>query len=320
MKARLYTLLLILASITMSVSAQDVIGHSTKKCSKCGKPVASCPYKGNHPVEKCKTCGKALSSCQYRGNHPVARCSECGKTISSCPYSGRHPKKASYISVNGYSTYDVSAASSGQTVSIRVSTDGESWSTWGVPSWCYITNKTSSGFTLNVQANNGSSSRSDYMTVNSDGKSARINITQKASSSSSSSSSSAKPTAQIKSVTVDHNQMRDGVKSMVIHVKFDIQNAKGHKCAAIAYFHYANGNKLMDTNGQYKAADGQCSARTDCNPGYDNTTYSNLEVIMPNSEIESSGSGVELKFKVEIYDFDTKQFVEEEAKWFEFTK
>ncbi len=126
--------------------------------------------------------------------------------------------------------------------------------------------------------------------------------------------------AQINDVTVEHNQMRDGVKSMVIHVKFDIQNALGHECAALAYYFYEDGSDVVDTNGKYKAADGQCTAREDFKPGYERTTYNDLEVVMPNAEIESSGSGVSLKFKLQIYDFTIGEFVEEESYWFEFEK
>ncbi|MBQ8462059.1 MAG: hypothetical protein IJ543_06575 [Bacteroidales bacterium] len=118
-------------------------------------------------------------------------------------------------------------------------------------------------------------------------------------------------TATIKEVTVDHNVYQDGNKGMKIHVKFDIQNCKDDACRAIAYFYYANGTAIKDTNGLYKDASGNVSAGVDFKPGYDDTVYSDLIIFMPYSEIHSTTrtGTVEMYFDTKLYDFTSKEFI-----------
>lgn len=118
-------------------------------------------------------------------------------------------------------------------------------------------------------------------------------------------------TATIKEVTVDHNVYQDGNKGMKIHVKFEILNCKDDACRAIAYFYYANGTAIKDTNGQYKDASGNVSAGVDFKPTYEWTSYSDLIIFMPYSEIHSTTrtGTVEMYFDTKLYDFTSKEFI-----------
>lgn len=117
--------------------------------------------------------------------------------------------------------------------------------------------------------------------------------------------------ATIKEVTVDHNVYQDGNKGMKIHVKFEILNCKDDACRAIAYFYYANGTAIKDTNGQYKDASGNVSAGVDFKPTYEWTSYSDLIIFMPYSEIHSTTrtGTVEMYFDTKLYDFTSKEFI-----------
>ena len=66
---RIFAFTLLFQLMLLTAQAQKV---EAKKCATCGKPIATCQYKGRHPKpeKKCATCGKLISKCQYGGNHP----------------------------------------------------------------------------------------------------------------------------------------------------------------------------------------------------------------------------------------------------------
>ena len=87
------------------------------------------------------------------------------------------PGYASYLTVDNQTAISTSFSASGGTETFYVSTDG-SWTTWGVPSWCSVEDKTSTSFRLRCDPNTSSSSRSDYMKVKAGDREVRIDITQ----------------------------------------------------------------------------------------------------------------------------------------------
>ena len=93
---------------------------------------------------------------------------------------------ASRLTVDSKTAVSTSFSAGGGTETFYVSTDASSWTTWGVPSWCSIEEKTSNSFTLRCAANTSSSSRSDYMKVKAGDKEVRIDISQAGSGSQSS--------------------------------------------------------------------------------------------------------------------------------------
>ena len=94
------------------------------------------------------------------------------------------PGAASYLTVDNQTSVSTSFPASGGTEVFYVSTDG-SWTTWGIPSWCSVEDKTSTSFRLRCEANTTSSSRSDYMKIKAGDREVRIDITQPAASRSS---------------------------------------------------------------------------------------------------------------------------------------
>lgn len=146
-------LISLLFSFCTAVHSQEV---ESKKCTKCGKPISECQYKGKHP----------------------ATCGTCGKVLNDCPYKGHHP---TYIKANGSTTLKLQFNNQSASRTISVATDASSYTTYGVPSWCSIEGKTSSQFTLRINENTSTSARYDWMEIRtSNGKSARINISQSA--------------------------------------------------------------------------------------------------------------------------------------------
>jgi len=74
------------------------------------------------------------------------------------------------------------------------------------------------------------------------------------------------PVATLENVTVQHGVVVDGEKGLEIHAKINILNANRHRVQVVAWFYYADGEPLMDIDGQYRAGDGQARrAGTDDN-------------------------------------------------------
>lgn len=209
-------------------------------------------------------------------------------------------KTDTYIRVDGKSSTTSTKSSSGGSETFNISTDARSWTTWGVPSWCSIENKTSGSFVLRVNANTSTSERSDYMEVRTpNGHSARINIKQ-------SGKKPTGPSAQVESITVDHNQSLDDGKGMIIHVKFNVDNMKGKQGRVTAYFYDNDGNAIKDLNDtQYGTSGSESHVATGKNftPTYDSSTYSDFKLTIPYSELHQTGTSTRtLKFKICIWD------------------
>lgn len=90
-----------------------------------------------------------------------------------------NPNVSSYLTVDG-STSDKSKyfSYSGGRQFYDVSCSTGSYEIWGLPSWCSIENKTTSGFTLVCGYNSSNSSRNDYFKVKAAGKEIRIDVQQ----------------------------------------------------------------------------------------------------------------------------------------------
>ena len=98
---------------------------------------------------------------------------------------------------------------------------------------------------------------------------------------------------------------------MLIHVKFATQGTKGVKSRAIAYFHYADGKVLKDTDGDYTTNDGQVSVGKDYQPSYDNTKYDDYQLFMPYEQLHLPAGTYSLKFSVALYDYSLADFLDE---------
>ncbi|NDV57866.1 BACON domain-containing protein [Bacteroides sp. 519] len=211
--------------------------------------------------------------------------------------------EVTYLKVNNATSVSTTAPSSENTISYSVSTDADKYTLWGIPSWCSLENRTSNSFVLRLQKNTSSSERKDYLEVRADNKKVRIDIIQKGDD---------KSIGKIESVWVDFDQYNSNyVKGMLIHVKFSANNMLGKRGRCVAYFHFKNGDKLLDYNQSYRTTDGQVSVSDNFTPEYVNTIYNDFTLFMPYSElhIQSGQKNVALKFNVQIYEEATRKFI-----------
>ena len=212
----------------------------------------------------------------------------------------------SYLKVDGTTT-DKSKyfGESGGREYYSVSTSASTYETWGVPSWCRIEDKTSSGFTLVCERNTNRSSRNDYMKVKAAGKEIRIDIEQAASSG---------PTASITSIEQVHNVMNGFVKGMNIKLKFDVSGMQGRTVRATAWFYYAdNSTKLSNAYGNQVSV-----SRSDTAP-YENTTFT-MTLFMPYQGLNMAyGWSGSLTFDIAIYDSSGNKLARQDNNSFTFS-
>lgn len=212
----------------------------------------------------------------------------------------------SYLKVDGTTT-DKSKyfGESGGREYYSVSTSASTYETWGVPSWCRIEDKTSSGFTLVCERNTNRSSRNDYMKVKAAGKEIRIDIEQAASSG---------PTASITSIEQVHNIMNGFVKGMNIKLKFDVSGMQGRTVRATAWFYYAdNSTKLNNAYGNQVSV-----SKSDTAP-YENTTFT-MTLFMPYQGLNMAyGWSGSLTFDIAIYDSSGNKLTRQDNNSFTFS-
>ena len=91
--------------------------------------------------------------------------------------------------------------------------------------------------------------------------------------------------ATFKRLWLEHGAIYNGCTGMKVHASFDINGSRGKKCIAAIYFQSPRGTFVMDSNRQYCDLDGKVCASYDFTPGYDNTSFSDLWVFIPNDEI-----------------------------------
>lgn len=219
------------------------------------------------------------------------------------------PKSDSYLTVDSKTAVSTSFSASGGTETFYISTDADSWSTWGVPSFCEVTNKTSTSFTLKCNPNSGSE-RSDYMKVKTGNHEVRIDITQASGSG-----------AKINRIWVDHNTFNGGQKGMMIHIDFEVDGLKNHTINPVAYFEYFNGNRLNDYDGYYRTSDGQVSVGDSSNADYDGTRWSDFKLFMPYNQLHMGSGSYSLQFQIYIHDKTTgKVLLRSENQGFTFSR
>lgn len=196
----------------------------------------------------------------------------------------KNSNRNNYSNISVSRTY-LSFSSYGGSETITINCSG-SWNVSVNPySWGHLT-RNGNSLTLRLDANNSTSSRTDYFCVKCGSKVVRIDVYQSGSSNSSSYSSSSRVSASITNIWADYNVSDAyGNKGMNIHVKFDINGMLNRTGKAVAYFYRSNGTALVDMNNNYNTTDGKVSVGKDFVPNYENCTFNDLVMFIPYTEL-----------------------------------
>lgn len=220
-----------------------------------------------------------------------------GKLIYSKSFSlSRKYGETSYLTVDKKTAVSTSFPYNGGSQIFYVNTDGDSYTIDNLPSWCYVSQKNNTSFTLQCKPTTSSSLRTDWFRVKSGDKTVKIDISQLANTNI--------ITGSIDKIWVEHNVIQYvGLlpqKGMKIHVKFTVNNMLNKTGNIAAFFNFQNGTKLMDYNMAYRALDGQVTVQGSFTPNYTNCVFNDYQLFMPYNELHCSQGTSYLKFNIEI--------------------
>ncbi len=92
--------------------------------------------------------GNESSSSYINGTYKIEIYAGGTKLFSGSVYLNKKSGESSYLTVDNKTAVSTSFSGSGGNETFHVSTDADSWTTWGIPSFCEVTNKTATSFTL----------------------------------------------------------------------------------------------------------------------------------------------------------------------------
>lgn len=231
--------------------------------------------------------GKEESSSYTSGTYKFEIYWNGAKQYTASIYLNKKAGESSYLTVDNKTSVNASFDASRSSETFYVSTDADSWTTWGVPSWCSITDRTSTSFKIVCDANTSSSSRNDYMKIKAGDKEVRIDITQ---------AGKPGPTASIENVWVDHNAWNGMVKGMKIHIKLRVAGYQGRQVKFCVFFYQSdNSTKLVNMYGSH------ISQSATSTSDYEDCTWNDWWIFVPYANIFGARNATgRYSFDVEI--------------------
>lgn len=110
-------------------------------------------------------------------------------------------------------------------------------------------------------------------------------------------------------------------KGMKIHVDFDVDNAVRQKTWVCVFFYDEDGNNLRARNSHFRAPDGTLTIQYPVYPKYESTSFSDVWLFMPYSEIPAmSGTTTSLKLMVNIMDNSGYSLDTSDWQYFDLTR
>ena len=140
---------------------------------------------------------------------------------------------------------------------------------------------------LTVERNYSSESRSDYFELSTGEQTVVVNISQEG----------AKPSAEISSIWLTHNEYNNGVKGMIIHVSFSTENLKNQLiCVKTCFYYDDNVTPLCDSYGN------DLVKTISACPSYDSATFNDFEIFIPLNWLNMASGYYDLSFDVILQD------------------
>lgn len=205
-----------------------------------------------------------------------------------------------YLLVNGESASTVELKGAGGATTFFVSSSDADWKIVDLPSFLAVTKKTENTFTVSYTGNVSPETRRGDFYVEGAGRQVRVTVEQPTGG----------PSATIENVYLTENAVYDGEAGLEIHADILIRNAAGQRIQVGAWFYYATGNPLLDTDRQFRAADGQVTVNRNYDVNTDVLQLSDLKLFIPYDQLDITEPGdTALEFELCVYDFAVRDFL-----------
>ncbi|MBI2297733.1 MAG: hypothetical protein HYU66_02060, partial [Armatimonadetes bacterium] len=108
--------------------------------------------------------------------------------------------------------------------------------------------------------------------------------------------------------TVEHNVVRNLVRGIVVHTRFNVMGLKGGNCQLAVYLQRADGRPLVDRNGRYRAGDGSVAIFRDFAPQFPSADFADVPLFMPYDELDLPDPGeYALRARAVVWDRTTRR-------------
>jgi hypothetical protein len=115
------------------------------------------------------------------------------------------------------------------------------------------------------------------------------------------------PAGKFEDIWSEHNMTYNGRKGMIIHVKFNVQNALNKPSKLVASFQYNDGRGLKGNEAAYQNVEGGAIATKNFTPPYAISNYSDFQIFMPYAALNMGSGKSALRFRLSLYDVNAKK-------------
>jgi hypothetical protein len=113
---------------------------------------------------------------------------------------------------------------------------------------------------------------------------------------------------QFVDVRVEHNVEQNARKGMLIHAKFNVQNALNKPSRLVAEFQYNDSRPLKGNEEAYQNAEGDAITVKDFSPKYARASYADFKLFMPYAALNMGSGKANLRFRLSILDVNAKRY------------
>lgn len=115
------------------------------------------------------------------------------------------------------------------------------------------------------------------------------------------------PDVIVDSFWVNKDQLQEGKRGMLVHLKFTVYGMKEIDCAIAIYFLSGYEKPLKDKNQKFYTKGGDVATYSYLKPKHDETVYNDLQLFMPYDELDLDPGSYKLKMDIDLnYDDGTR--------------
>lgn len=115
------------------------------------------------------------------------------------------------------------------------------------------------------------------------------------------------PSARIHRVWTDFNVSREGQLGLLVHVDFSVEDMSGREGSVQAFFHFDNGEPLVDTNRQFYTASGNVALGEMFSPAGADVRFSDFQMFIPYSELHLPSGEHRLRYLTQVFDDNSRE-------------